>query len=801
MSRSSPQTEIEDAQSTPDGSLTSHKRADQASPEFNNQSPQTPHQNGCKKPARYIPYFILCFLLFQTLTYIYPGRSLLFFNCSRGRRKSRWKLKFHHQALPPEYLDHYEAALAQEAALNSTSAAPVEPRISSPVTCTTPMPAFTPTPGPMTDVQSWLQRLAAMQNEIYANPLQAHQLTPANLCQTTAARRSVITSTQSTQSPLSSHPVFTHHPHHHQPPHQQQLQQTLPNHRNNVQAQPSTRPPMKYSDLPYMGEITLDNSKPRRGRKPKKADICHLIYKNYGTILPGTPGLDDKSKLPMMRDKIDMAKDAAQLATPYQRTDIQNRISSLLEKRLTQERRALEISADNAGREQEEPLNLCIRDLNLLKIRLGEKHSSAYGSCYSKSEGSSDAEDVEYLGVPPQSHCSLEAGNQTEVNGDINATELKSINPNHMHYSSEANEMNGNNGTDLVNNNNNKPNLLYWPNAGVFIHPSTLQSQFMYYQKLAQEKGLAPPPQPPTPEQPNTKEQRIVPKSIYSMLESPKTPVAVPSMLSPSETPVPLDASVPQTPSPRPKRNSTSQAGQSSNLQPLKRKRSAIFIPPMPTENNNNPATEVSICKFKFTGGAKPTLQEKKSLSVDSGGNFRYYSGTGDKSMRGYEFFPREALQQPANQAGGSSAGAFLTAAAERVPQTTCPRPCSIQDDSRRKRKTRKSIQREKLEQTFKEKGFLIQTQQLESAEGATYCKFRQLRKFTRYLFRSWKDYLPGNVRELTDSGEPVASLKDVEQDGNEAHLPVSPLPVAPNSVELLQQGLMENSPPSLPLN
>ncbi|XP_008204391.1 uncharacterized protein LOC100114177 isoform X2 [Nasonia vitripennis] len=769
----SPQTEIGDAQSTPEDSLANHKRADQASPEFNSQSPQTPQQNGCKKPA------------------------------NRGRRKSRWKLKFHHQALPPEYLDHYEAALAQEAALNSTSAAPVEPRISSPAP-TAPMPAFAPGPGPATDVQSWLQRLAAMQNEIYAKPLQV-----ANFCQTTAAsRRSVITSTQSTQPPLPSHPVFAHHPHHHQPSQQQHqlLQQTLPNHRSNVQTQPSPRPPMKYSDLPYMGEITLDNSKPRRGRKPKKADICHLIYKNYGTILPGTPGLDDRSKLPTTRDKLDLAKDAAQLSTPYQRTDIQNRISSLLEKRLTQERRALEISVNNACREQEEPLNLCIRDLNLLKIRLGEKHGSAYGSYYSKSEGSSDAEDVEYLGAPTQGH-SAEAGIQAEVNGELGASEqqLKSINPNHMHYGGEANEVNGS-GADLLNNNHElaaKPNpgFLYWPNAGVFIHPVALQSQFLYYQKLAQEKGLAP-PQPPPPEQ-TPKEQRIVPKSIYSMLESPKTPVPVPSTVSPSQTPLSPETSIPQTPSPRPKRNSTSQGGQTSSLQqPMKRKRSAIFIPPMPTENNNNPATEVSICKFKFTGGAKPTLQEKKSLSVDSGGNFRYYSGTGDKSMRGYEFFPREALQQPANQAGGSSAaGAFLTAAAERTPQTSCPRVCGIQDDSRRKRKTRKSIQREKLEQTFKEKGFLIQTQQLESAEGATYCKFRQLRKFTRYLFRSWKDYLPGNVRELTDSGEPVAGLKDAEQDASDqALMPVSPLPVLPSGVEL-QPGMMDNSPPSLPLN
>ncbi|KAG8307284.1 hypothetical protein J6590_024930 [Homalodisca vitripennis] len=104
-------------------------------------------------------------------------------------------------------------------------------------------------------------------------------------------------------------------------------------------------------------------------------------------------------------------------------------------------------------------------------------------------------------------------------------------------------------------------------------------------------------------------------------------------------------------------------------------------------------ASEVSMCKFKFTGGATPSLEEKKMLSVDPGGNFRYY-GMGE-------------------------------------PQ---------------RRKSRKSLAREKLEKTFREKGFLIQTQQLESAQGATYCKFRQLRKFTRYLFRSWKHHLPGDV-------------------------------------------------------
>lgn len=109
------------------------------------------------------------------------------------------------------------------------------------------------------------------------------------------------------------------------------------------------------------------------------------------------------------------------------------------------------------------------------------------------------------------------------------------------------------------------------------------------------------------------------------------------------------------------------------------------------------PPSEVSMCKFKFTGGAQPSLQEKKSMSLDSTGNLRLLANSRARSKE-------------------------------------------------LKRKSRKSLAREKLEKTFKEKGFLIQTQQLESAQGATYCKFRQLRKFTRYLFRSWKHHLPGDI-------------------------------------------------------
>ncbi|CAL8084701.1 unnamed protein product [Orchesella dallaii] len=315
-----------------------------------------------------------------------------------------------------------------------------------------------------------------------------------------------------------------------------------------------------------------------------------------------------------------------------------------------------------------------------------------------------------------------------------------------------------------------------------------------------------------------------------------------------------------------------------------------------------NDAAEVSICKFKFTGGAKPCLQEKKMLSVDSGGNFRFYtdktSGGGSKLAKNQQYpsststscsgssplkshppsgsdlchssepechfalssLPKSAKSMsmcmsvpgsnPAvhviNSSSPSPTPAMPSSSKSRSPsrlslplipscsnsnpilsisptteelqqlrlidsqsQSNHPRSsssvspyhggefsysssnsCSSDNSNenpmvdggstyacekssgrlrsssscgsggvhgnklkmKRKRRTRKSLMREKLEKTFKEKGFLIQTQQLESAEGATYCKFRQLRKFTRYLFRSWKDYLPDHVKEISDN-------------------------------------------------
>ncbi|CAG9856840.1 unnamed protein product [Phyllotreta striolata] len=524
----------------------------------------------------------------------------------------------------------------------------------------------------------------------------------------------------------------------------------------NAPASSSTPNPsrvVKYQDLPYMGEMTLDNSKPRRGRKPKKADICHLIYKNYGTIFPGTPNpgsylekennIFKKSDLPEIKDG------------EFNRSDVQHRIiSSLLEKRLTQEynRSKDAKNTHNDKRKdktnQEEPLNLCIRDLNHLKIRLLKKHDNTYTSEI-KSE--------------PQSDDDIEMIQDSSPNNQKGEPKFPLFPPEGMDPLKTADGTAGPGG------------YVYWSNAGVFIHPVALQQQLMMYQRMAAGNSYILPtnhsPKPPpetstgaSKENGSNELRKLVPKSIKPKPNSPK-----------------VDSREESTPSPQAQDIKKRNAPNSENSKtPTKRKRSAIFIPPIPTENNANPATEVSICKFKFTGGAKPSLQEKKMLSVDSGGNFRYYSGTGDKSMRGYEFFPRETLQQQINNTHGSSTGAFLQATGEKIfpspppdfagvkaspefllgpeiPTTPFPSAQTSSHDLQRmkKRKSRKSIQREKLEQTFKEKGFLIQTQQTENAEGATYCKFRQLRKFTRYLFRSWKDYLPGNIAE-DQQGKPI---------------------------------------------
>lgn len=553
---------------------------------------------------------------------------------TRRRKKSQVKLRFHHQALPQEYLDHYEATQNQLVAEDSSYDSLRE------------------------------------KNKCYedVNHLQEQKINDSMqlwLKKVTELHDDKMTHEQTSYNPEGS---------------------------GNAVVIKKTNRIISYNDLPYMGEITLENSKPRRGRKPKKADICHLIYKNYGTVFPDKPQ-----------------------GTPanIKKTTIQNKlINGLIETRLTQHGND-NSSGTNKKLEKknqsisEEPLNLCIRDIF--------------------DENSQQNPRDELLPLLSSNDLSLMPNLKMTV-PDFRTALLETK------ISDETVDI-----SDILNSN--------WSSSNAISSPMSI-----YLHKMAESASISSNDTLTTSEkaEKTTSKNKLVPKKI----SSDKTATVTAA---------------------------------------LKRKRSAIFIPPVPEESSTNHATEVSICKFKFTGGIKPSLQEKKMLSVDAGGNFRYYSGTGDKSVRGYEFFPRESLQQSSLLAY-SNAGAFLNTPSKRI-QTDIHTPkhgtsnelhemsversaTSITDqqsvlrqsiichsdlgkkqlisavnNKHRKRKSKRSMQRENLEKTFKEKGFLIQTQQLQSAEGATYCKFRQLRKFTRYLFRSWKDYLPG---ELQHSGAAV---------------------------------------------
>uniref|UniRef100_A0A182K4D6 Uncharacterized protein n=1 Tax=Anopheles christyi TaxID=43041 RepID=A0A182K4D6_9DIPT len=649
----------------------------------------------------------------------------------RARRKGPLKLRFHHQALPQEYLDHYEATqnnlqrrepTASQSKPSRQQTKPNQQQQSAQSTRKAVMEqrqaALEREERTNESVRSWLQKILELQKEgvpmapLREEPVQPAQISPAGC--------------GASDSGVSG---------------------------NTQNGTPAKRI-VSYTDLPYMGEITLENSKPRRGRKPKKADICHLIYKNYGTILPGTPSRELGLEKGMLTKGC--SKSVASL--------LERRLTSSDEKKCTTavdktQREAASEQPLTKGRRKEEPLNLCVRESVVNVVQTG-------GETFSVSSSEEDPDEVFASSCPtpiitPSDICTDQA---LAANMKLSLPTLQSSSGSTAETPSTA---------------ETSPGYVYWSSGtnGLFAHPTSMYSTHPVptgellgkqpedhtssnIRTVASPSNALSPPISPNGVKSNQTHPLLVPKHISQLIKNDK--------------------------------QSAPNAGVGQRSPPVqKRKRSAIFIPPVPAENSSNPATEVSICKFKFTGGAKPCLQEKKILSVDSGGNFRYYSGTGDKSMRGYEFFPRESLQQSSINAT-STTGAFLNASGERIacdlpppslglsndllqipefptsPQPPCgslpgdptasPVPSSGNQQfranvtnsasERRRRKTRRATQRESLEKTFKEKGFLIQTQQLQSAEGATYCKFRQLRKFTRYLFRSWKDYLPGELQQ-----------------------------------------------------
>ncbi|XP_069362002.1 uncharacterized protein [Maniola hyperantus] len=617
---------------------------------------------------------------------------------TRSRQKNRWKLKFHHQALPQEYLDHYEQSLQK-----ANKKKPVE----KPKEQNADNNNFT-----NETFKIWAQRLAGVQND-------TGPLTVPNTFNMAAKK----------DEKKKKVPAIT----------------------------PSKI--MTYEDLPYMGEMTLNNSKPRRGRKPKKADICHLIYENYGTVVPGQPPPQERLS------NLTMCPPFRSVETPHStsKTDLQNKIiSNLLEKKLSQEyKRRLEnpsphrfCSPDEPMPEgplttagplhsDDEPLNLCIRDLHDLKLQIQKKFGNIYTSTpdvKTEIEDSSEQDSVKSeqpnaisviqrnTNFPPTANSSPDLSRKTRnISPTLSEPAQSTASPDDEKF----------------------PGYVYWPNAGIYMHPLALQTQLLYYQRLAASGQL--------PFSPEDREKLSTPGSESTVTDpSPdenKSKLVLKQISELLDPKVIKQAEKTKSPEPLKKR-----ASPNPTQGPVKRKRSAIFIPPMPAKTSTTtPTTEVSICKFKFTGGSKPSLQEKKMLSVDSGGNFRYYSGTGNKGNKGYEFMHKDVNPDRAESVGTS---------VSTLPKPDLQNSVNVKEDlNKKKRKSRKTLQREKLEQTFKEKGFLIQTQQLQSAEGATYCKFRQLRKFTRYLFRSWKDYLPG---ELDDKQNEEPKPTDQKPPANE---------------------------------
>lgn len=377
---------------------------------------------------------------------------------------------------------------------------------------------------------------------------------------------------------------------------------------------PKSNSRIASQDLPYMGEITLDNFKPRRGRKPKKADICHLIYKNYGTVVAAQKPDD------VIATNVD---------DTVKKSPTQHRIiNSLLEKRLTGSKRKAKSKDDSLPtadhqikRAIEEPLNLCVRD---------------------RDEFDDDID--EFTDKLTKIKCDLESGLL-----DSNANLTQNLRMALPDFQSAMLDAAAQKLPSLPNDITALNGYEQWSNASQFMNPMAL-----YLQKIVNssrqydEQQASHSSAKPSADLDRTdgvdKRQILTPRKIAQLLKNEMPTVQ--STASKSDTTRTAIQAMTQ-----PK----------SNPSTAKRKRSAIFIPPIPEESSTNHATEVSICKFKFTGGAKPSLQEKKMLSVDAGGNFRYYSGTGDKSIRGYEFFPRESLQQSSVGSGPSSnTGAYF---------------------------------------------------------------------------------------------------------------------------------------------
>ncbi|ODM97391.1 hypothetical protein Ocin01_09301 [Orchesella cincta] len=712
---------------------------------------------------------------------------------------------------------------------------------------------------------------------------------------------------------------------------------------------PNIAPMLLMNNLPYMGELTFD-TRPRRGRKPKKADICHLISKNYGIQFPvsyinlpntGTSVQNLPQPLPPSTTKSSSQSKRHHAASSHIPSSVGPILSSSSTQMLpppafsNRDVSIVPIPSNWRGGSLDKPCSPqhsspCSTSGSVKSLSLAQQlmlHPASVQqaiSMFPLPQPHSQGKSVSVAQVKEE----LNDDDEDERGGEQCAENLKMETSWDRCKSAKLSSRTSSNNNFSANNNNGGDDVSSLVNQQRLMCPTSsyslsVQQQlhgFGVEQSGKTRNASATATAPPTASSPIFSIAQHLKDSGHStggqgqgkMSLGGSGPVAGitsgktgkqggsgrKSKRDTSSSNLRGDVSISVSALPQHQLPCSSSTNVATNSGALSSIGGTLFGQ---STSGINDAAEVSICKFKFTGGAKPCLQEKKMLSVDSGGNFRFYtdktSGGGSKLAKNQQYpsststscsatSPTKSHVASASELCHSSepechfALSSLPKSAKSMsmcmsvpgsnpavhvinssPSPTPPIPCSSKSRSpsrlslplisncpssnpissisptteelqqlrlidsqsqanhprssssvspyhggefsysssnscssdnsnenpmlgtpteksgrlrsssscgsggvhgnklkmKRKRRTRKSLMREKLEKTFKEKGFLIQTQQLESAEGATYCKFRQLRKFTRYLFRSWKDYLPDHVKEISDNnnGQP----------------------------------------------
>lgn len=74
-------------------------------------------------------------------------------------------------------------------------------------------------------------------------------------------------------------------------------------------------------------------------------------------------------------------------------------------------------------------------------------------------------------------------------------------------------------------------------------------------------------------------------------------------------------------------------------------------------------------------------------------------------------------------------------------------------------RSSERSVIKRRLEDAFRTNGFLVKTKEVSDGD-ATFCKFRQLRKYTRYYLKSWHQHLPEEINKLWKGFLPPKTIK-----------------------------------------